>query len=35
MDGVVDDMDEIERVGVGIGVKIKKSGNVAITAHGD
>ena len=32
---VVDDMDEIERVWVGVGVKIKKSGNVEITARGD
>ena len=34
-DAVVDDMDEIERVWVGVGVKIKKSGNVEITARGD
>ena len=32
-DAVVDDMDEIERVWVGVGVKIKKSGNVEITAR--
>ena len=33
-DAVVDDMDEIVRW-VGVGVKIKKSGNVEITACGD
>ena len=31
---VVDDMDEIKGVWVGVGVKIKKSGNVEITARG-
>ena len=31
-DAVVDDMDEIERVWVGVEVKIKKLGNVEITA---
>ena len=29
----MDDMAEIERVWVGVGVKIKKSGNVDITAR--
>ena len=32
-DAVVDDMHEIERVWVGVGVKIQKSGNVEITAR--
>ena len=30
---IMDDMAEIERVWVGVGVKIKKSGNVEITAR--
>ena len=32
---VVVDMDDIERVWVGVGVNIKKSGNVEITTRGD
>ena len=31
----VDDMDEIEREWMGVGVKIKKSGSVEIIARGD
>ena len=34
-DAVMDDMDEIKRGWVDVGVKMKKSGSVKITARGD